>query len=756
MIQVAKQKLRYEGDISRVYHMPMYEKVDIQAMIEEAYARGEREITIPRGVYRVFPKEGYEGHIHFKDMKDFTVNAYGVILLFQDFHKSGLRFTFSDNITVRGMTTDWEDMIHTQCKLIAVAPDNSYMDFEVDKGYPMYEQSDIDKGVQVAGALYHDFDGRWITGGGRFDFSLRRLELLGGRRFRFHTHKTPILHDFKIGDYFCPMVSDTLPSGTNVSITSNGAVHLEDYTAWSSPISCIAECSTEGGSTYRNVKIMPGPKPLGADHRRILSMSGDGFHLTSVRKGPLIENTYFEGLTDDGINIHGIYSVVEQKLAPNKFIIANHGRFDYREGDELRFYNENLNLIARVHVVSAKDVSEDFKDKEKLVFRVPCATFRAWRWYEVEVDGNVDAGRLDWVVNADCIGAGFVFRGCTFYNLRPRGALIKSSNGIVENCVFDHISGGGIKIIPENNWLEADYSSNITVRNNIIRHCGFDADFGGSGIEISGYEAIEHQNIVVENNLFEDNYHREIHLTCARDVTVRGNVFSKNHPLVRPEGEDLHPCIYVNKCKGVRFEDNVYPEDRLVGIFGPEVEGLSTEQPFFASSWASDAIVGPQGRAGWRWQYAPIGTNEYHDYPNWIAGHGQENGWWNGEFNDRTDGCILRLWWDTYLCPGTRSDVVKTYVCPKDGKLAVTYTEPIKAGDILDKTDGVRVCILKNDERIWPLDKEWQDIPLFNQYLREIHTVDVKAGDEIHFRVNMHEIPEGNGTSWNPLVYYVG
>ena len=84
MISVNKQVLRYEGDISEVYHLPMYEKVDIQAMIEDAYARGEREITIPRGAYRLWPKEGRRGHVSFENMRDFTVNAYGVVLVFQN------------------------------------------------------------------------------------------------------------------------------------------------------------------------------------------------------------------------------------------------------------------------------------------------------------------------------------------------------------------------------------------------------------------------------------------------------------------------------------------------------------------------------------------------------------------------------------------------------------------------------------------------------------------------------------------------
>ena len=131
------------------------------------------------------------------------------------------------------------------------------------------------------------------------------------------------------------------------------------------------------------------------------------------------------------------------------------------------------------------------------------------------------------------------------------------------------------------------------------------------------------------------------------------------------------------------------------------------------------------------------------------------NGWYNGSDENAEDGCVLRLWWDTYLCPGTKSDVARAYTCPRDGNLVITESEPIKAGDVTQVTDPILVRIQKNAERVWPVDKDWKEIPLFQQNPQEIRTVAVKKGDIIRFRVNKNQVDIGNGTSWNPMVYYL-
>ncbi len=757
MIPGGKQPLRYEGELSVVYGAPLYEKVDIQAMIDEAYARGDREITIPRGAYRIMPNKENKAHILLKDMKDFTVNAYGVYFLYQNIHYSGFCIRRCDHVTVRGLTGEYEDTIITQCKIVGIDPDRMYLDLFVDEGYACYDEEDIAKKEGLDGLFYDGETGLLKYGPVNcFAFNTSQLELLGERRIRLHMPLPNTLPEVKLGDYFCPMATGLRPFATNTAISASGPICLEDYTCWSSTVSCISECYSDGGSTYRNIRIEPGPKPYGATHKRMISMSGDGFHMTSLRHGPLIENSLFDSVNDDGINIHGIYAALEADLGNGKWIIANHCVGGYRAGDEIRVYDEELRLLDRVKVVSGREITGEYRPENPLYVKLAVATFTVKYYYEVQLDRPLVMPRGTWLVNADCIGAGMTVRNSIFRNISPRGILLKTSNALIENCLFDTCARAGVKILPEHQWLECDYSTNVTVRDCIFRNCGFQQSMrGGAAITVDGHEAIEHDNIVIENNIFEDNHHRDLQMNCLKSATIRNNRFGKQHPHAYSEGFDFSPCFYVNKAKDVLLEGNTYPEDRMFGVRGPEAERVCSDILLTEASFAADAIPGDQGRGGWHWQYAPIGTNEYYDYPNWIGGHAANNGWWNGDFGDYTDGCILRQWWDTYMCPGTRSDAVKAYTCPRDGVLAITSSEPIKAGDIFDKTDGVLVRILRNDENVWPLDREWETVELFREIPRAILQTPVKAGDVIRFRVNMNTVPKGNGTSWNPFVYYI-
>ena len=154
MIYAQKQPLRYEGEISSVYGLPLYEKVDVQQLIDDAYARGEHELTLPRGAYRIWPREGQKGHTCFLGMENFTLNAYGVVFLYQDNHCDGIYGEGSSEISVNGLTSDYENLIFTQCKLVEIGPDRAYTVFEFDEGYGRFTQEDIDNEMVTEGAMH--------------------------------------------------------------------------------------------------------------------------------------------------------------------------------------------------------------------------------------------------------------------------------------------------------------------------------------------------------------------------------------------------------------------------------------------------------------------------------------------------------------------------------------------------------------------------------------------------------------------------
>jgi hypothetical protein len=65
-------------------------------------------------------------------------------------------------------------------------------------------------------------------------------------------------------------------------------------------------------------------------------------------------------------------------------------------------------------------------------------------------------------------GDGFAFVNNTIGNLRGRGVLCKSSNGVIAHNRFFNLKGFGIIMSPEHLWVESDFVNNVLVLNNTI------------------------------------------------------------------------------------------------------------------------------------------------------------------------------------------------------------------------------------------------------------------------------------------------
>jgi hypothetical protein len=165
-------------------------------------------------------------------------------------------------------------------------------------------------------------------------------------------------------------------------------------------------------------------------------------------------------------------------------------------------------------------------------------------------------------------------------------------------------------------------------------------------------------------------------------------------------------------------------------------EGITlTDKTKFTDDFAREKEDTP-----WIFQNAEVGTNDYHDL-TYISG------WFSGTYQNWRSGSVP---YPGTFHPGEAGDGVATYVCPKDGYLAL----PSSTVEITNaRSDGARFSITKNDTPIFPATgmvlvkaKEKKTIPdlLFA----------VKAGDHIHFRVNCNADQNSDGVSWNPPVAY--
>ncbi len=104
------------------------------------------------------------------------------------------------------------------------------------------------------------------------------------------------------------------------------------------------------------------------------------------------------------------------------------------------------------------------------------AFFSAFACLQVFLDewpASMNRLRMDDVVSSPSNnGNGFAFVNNTIGNLRGRGILCKSSNGVIAGNRMFNLKGFGIQMSPEHLWVESDFVNNVLVIDNTINSYG--------------------------------------------------------------------------------------------------------------------------------------------------------------------------------------------------------------------------------------------------------------------------------------------
>lgn len=726
------EEIQYEGQPSSVYFgLPMYEKVDIQGMIDDAIAAGEKEITIPRGAYRIHPRKG-GAHVYLENVTDFTIHAYDVVLLYQEWRAGGMTLIGCNNVTVEGLSSDYEPCGFSQMRITAIDPDGQYIDFHIDEGY-MSEFDDVYGLKTFPTSFYHGVTRRYMPLRS-FPVTNSNVEHLGDRNVRVHS---PLSSDHKerlhLGDYLWVGARPVLCG--NLSLSRCNGCHIKDYTVWSGCVG-VGESFSTGKNYYDHFCVVPGPRPYKASEDRVCSTVADAAHMQNNRIGATIENGLFHSMGDDGVNFYGTFMRVAEVISDKEFVLAEKNPMAaVLIGDTLRFYANNMSFVGGAAVASITDMEKDYQPTYDLSKALGVSTFRASVYYRVTLKNPLPLKAGNFVSNTSRNGNGFVLRNNRYVNARPRGSLIKASHGLIENCFYEDLSVG-IQIRPEIPWNEAGYAQDVTVRNNTFVHCG-------TGLVVEGHLALDQRNILIERNTFMDITGSDMHLSSCQDVTVRNNIFGDGN---RHSG--AKPVIVVGSADGITFENNRFADhSRTLLSVSPAAKNIAglTGVPYSVASEAVES--GVQGHCGWHFGYALIGTHDYVDYPIFREETTCPDGWHTADGDDENYGTVTRLWGDVFMCPGELADAVKTYVCPSDGEIVIGAAHACIIGQ--DTDDGVRFLIYHNEELLWQRDLFKNELTMPPVLRRE-----VKAGDRVHFRVNKIGNAENDGVDWDPTVLY--
>ena len=554
-----------EGTYNGMYDAPEYGSVDIEKIISDAYAAGEKSVTLPKGVYRLSAR-GKQGHIVLKDISDFTVNGYGTVLIWQDPEVPGIVLRRCENLTFNGLEADYERLSYFQGTVTEIAPDSRSYVLELDSAYP-----------------HHLLDTRLVEQGLNirfFDESLRRIpntgtmgdyvEKIGQYRYRVFCYDSPSNAVKRM---------EQVPTGALASgfckraycydVRECGSITYNDCAVYSGS-GAVLEMNGTGGSVYRNFRVVPGPRPLGAKHDRCIGVGG-GFFIQSTRKGALIENCEFSHTSDDTLDVLSIYGRVAGQEDDRTVVIAMpmNDEMLVSVGDKIRFSTENNVQVAEATV---KEVAKtDYRPDLPLSGISVTGAEQTFPWfYRVTLDRSVKVEPRYLSVNVSLAGNGLTIRNCRYSEIHPRAVLTHANDMLVENCTFDSVSVSAIKFEPEVDWGEGGYVQNATVRNCTFINCGTEIELPGTddvcAISLIGYEGRDHRDITIENCVFEGQYRQDIIASCVTGLTLKNNRFGPQAEDAKEYNVDDYPAIKIFNSTNVRGSGNTFTDGRGTDI----------------------------------------------------------------------------------------------------------------------------------------------------------------------------------------------
>ncbi len=216
--------------------------------------------------------------------------------------------------------------------------------------------------------------------------------------------------------------------------------------------------------TFRNCTI--GREP-GAGV--FVSTGADGIHSKNARKGHLVENCDFSGMSDDNLNFSTTFQNIANVNGRTALIVGDNS--DYRPGDRAAIFDpETSSNTQYLKVVSAKPVKWRDRNVVEVEFDQTLKVDRTLDSLKLEKPFTLlfgHKGELPGLIyNLEASHSGSVIRNNRFGNNRARGVLLRTSDTLIEGNTFYNLRGPAILMASEGMWMECGNIDNVTIRNN--------------------------------------------------------------------------------------------------------------------------------------------------------------------------------------------------------------------------------------------------------------------------------------------------
>lgn len=471
-------------------------------------------------------------------LSDVVIDGNGATLLMS---RKDHIFKIEDctSLTIRNLTLDFEPLIFTQVRITGISASGKDIEFEVEKGFP-----DLAPDL-IANESLEVFlpDGTLRCDVGRLSGKPEIVTPRQGKMSVRLSGNSPL------------RIGDRIPIGrrfANVIQTVGGKGHtFENLTIHGSGCFAIGMRYSAGDDRIIKCRVVPGPRPAGAETDRIRSTNGDGFNISFARNYPHIIGCEITGSNDDSINFHAGQTMrlipLDEKEKRFRIIrpyAAQSERLTelLKNGDTALLLRRDAGFapIGKV-VIRSLELSSYQATTEELAEGFDRAKHKSkHRWIPTAYELVLDTGtlQLEGELYLQPLPNGRPFRIADnyFHDHRARGMRIMVSDGIIENNRIERITDAAISLGAEfEYWNEAGWVENITVRNNVIRNVGkasiprSDSYVCGaicSFVHLNCYREIPrgHSRLSIVNNRIEDCPGAGIALCATMNSTVSGNI----------------------------------------------------------------------------------------------------------------------------------------------------------------------------------------------------------------------------------------
>lgn len=521
-------------------------------------------LVIDPGTYEfdpVSPQSGRQkySHLEFREVEGLTIEGNGAKITFTDPQAGGLRFTASQDITIRDLTLDYDPVPFTQGEITAVSTSDHTLTVALDAGYPDLNHEMFGAAAEVYG-LVHQSDGNFITGirtDGSPDKFFATTESVDRRKFRLKLTGHSDFTGIAVGNRLSIVARDnqtalrcykvTNPTFENVTIrTSNGAAFV------------MGVCETP---SFQGCTITPPPN----SDRQIASVA-DGIRITNCIGGSTIENCRHERLGDDSIAVDNHMATLTGFESDRTVTVDGVHPFVVKAGDA-------LDAISPSGII--RGTLPPIKSYEALFPPVGDRGKPETITFEEPVRDTLEAG--DYLSSTVADSSGYTIRNNTFRNHRANLIRANTSNGLIKDNTLDGVDGNAIELHTGTRgyWPPTCWVTDVTVRGNKIRRAGMRYIAGDEAAAIylhhetpSGVatEARPNQDITIVDNDIANCASIGIKAEATEGLQVKGNSMRALNQLDYENGG--FGIDIANIQNGTVQANNVTGSSELLSSFG--------------------------------------------------------------------------------------------------------------------------------------------------------------------------------------------